>query len=46
MDLDGLAVGAIIGLIAGALLFTSTGRTVSRAAGERVAYHVKPKKRR
>lgn len=43
MDFDGLAVGAIVGLIAGALIFTSTGREVSRATGARVAYHVRPK---
>lgn len=46
MDLDGLAIGAIVGLIAGALIFTSTGREVSRAAGSRAAYHIRPKSRR
>lgn len=46
MDLDGLAIGAIVGLIAGALIFTSTGKEVSRAAGARAAYHMRPKSRR
>lgn len=46
MDLEGLAVGAIVGLIAGALIFTSTGKEVSRAAGSRVAHHVRPKNKR
>lgn len=43
MDLDGLLIGAIAGFIVGGLIFTSTGREVSRAAGSRVAYHVRPK---
>lgn len=43
MEFDTLVYGAIVGFIVGGLLFTNTGRSVSRAAGERVAYHVRPK---
>lgn len=43
MDLDGLLIGAVAGFVVGGLIFTSTGREVSRAAGSRAAYHLRPK---
>lgn len=42
MDLDGILVGGLLGLIAGALIFTSTGREVSGAVGSRAAHHIRP----
>ena len=39
MDLDGILVGTVLGVIAGALIFTSTGREVSRAVGSRGAHY-------
>lgn len=36
--------GVIVGFIFGAIVFTATGRKVAGAAGERVAYHVAPRK--
>ena len=35
MDLDGIIVGGVIGLIVGALIFTSTGRELSKATYHR-----------
>lgn len=43
MDLDGLLIGAIAGFVVGGLIFTSTGREVSRAVGSRAAHHIRPK---
>ena len=44
MDIQGIAVGTLIGIVIGALIFTGTGKTVSKAAAERAAYHIRPKK--
>lgn len=46
MEFDTLVYGAIVGFVIGGLIFTNTGRAVSRAAGSRVAHHVTPKSRR
>jgi len=43
MDIEGIAVGALVGIVIGALLFTGTGKTVSRAAAARAAYHIRPR---
>lgn len=43
MDFDGLAVGLFAGFIVGGLIFTATGREVSRAVGSRAAHHIRPK---
>lgn len=47
MDLTSILVGVVAGFIVGAIVFTPTGREVSgrvtRAAGERIAYHVEPR---
>jgi hypothetical protein len=40
----GLLIGGIIGFIFGGIIFTATGRKVAGAAGERIAYHVAPKR--
>ncbi len=48
MDLGSIAVGLGIGFIVGALVFTQTGREVSgrvsKATGERLAYHIEPRR--
>jgi len=50
MDLGSIAIGLGIGFVVGALVFTSTGREVTgrvgRATGERLAYHIEPRRRR
>lgn len=46
MELGTLAIGAVAGFIVGALVFTATGKEISRATGARVAHHVRPKSRR
>jgi len=43
INIEGVAVGAIIGIVIGALIFTGTGKTVSRAAAARAAYHIRPR---
>ena len=43
MDIEGIAVGALVGIVIGALIFTGTGRTVSKAAAARAAYHIRPR---
>jgi len=43
MDIEGIAVGALVGIVIGALIFTGTGKTVSRAAAARAAYHIRPR---
>jgi uncharacterized protein YcfJ len=46
MDIEGIAVGALVGIVIGALIFTGTGRTVSKAAAARAAYHIRPRNNR
>lgn len=46
MDIEGIAVGALVGIVLGALIFTQTGRGVSGAAARRAAYHIEPRRRR
>ena len=43
IDAGSVLGGLIAGFIVGAIVFTSTGRKVAGATGERVAYHVAPK---
>jgi len=48
MDLTSILVGAVVGFVVGALVFTVTGKEVTarvaRAGAERVAYHVEPRR--
>lgn len=43
MDLGSLAIGVIAGIVIGGLLFTSTGKTVTRATAKRAVYHIEPR---
>lgn len=47
MDIEGLAVGAIVGFIVGAILFTPTGKALTGAGGEaaRRAYPTRRKRK-
>jgi hypothetical protein len=48
MDIGTFFGGVVVGFFIGALVFTVTGRevtgVVARATGERIKYHVEPKR--
>ena len=43
MDIGSLAIGVIAGIVIGGLIFTSTGKEVTRATARRAAYHIGPR---
>lgn len=43
MEIGSIAVGVVVGIVLGAIIFTPTGRGVTRATARRYAYHVTPK---
>lgn len=43
MDLGSVAIGVIAGIVIGGLLFTSTGKEVTRATARRAVHHIEPR---